>query len=276
MPTSAEALARASADPDFDFSAPTDSPAVSSSTCSSRAPCSSSAACRAAGVVSGNLLATSTLLALSAVAFVLVLVIVLWPLVRLGRPAVPPRAFAASLAYFSMIGLGFMFVQIPFLQRFSVYLGHPTYTFSIILFLMILAAGAGSFLSDRVALGGRWATRLPLVIAALVVIETALLQPVTDLTIGGGLLSRTLVVAVLVVPLALMLGMCFPIGLRLTGRHSDVITAWMWGVNGAAGVMASVVAVMASMWLGINVSLWIAAALYLALVIPMRWLGKVP
>ena len=106
-------------------------------------------------------------------------------------------------------------------------------------------------------------------IAALIVLVTLVLQPLTDATIGFGLPIRTLVVAAIVVPLALLMGMCFPIGLRLAGRHSEAITAWMWGVNGAAGVMASIVAVMASMWLGIDVSLWIAAAVYAALVLPM-------
>ena len=167
-----------------------------------------------------------------------------------------------------------MFVQIPFLQRFSVYLGHPTYTFSIILFLMILAAGLGSIASERIEVirSGRLVF-LPLGIALLVVAETLLLQPVMDLTLGWGLPGRTAVVALFVGPLAFALGYCFPIGLRLTGQHSDRVTAWMWGVNGACGVMASIFAVMVSMWLGIHANLLIAAALYAALALPMRRLS---
>ena len=52
-----------------------------------------------------------------------------------GRPALPTPLFASALLYFAIIGFAFMLIQIAFLQRFSVYLGHPTYTFSIILFL---------------------------------------------------------------------------------------------------------------------------------------------
>ena len=59
--------------------------------------------------------------------------------------------FLASLGYFAAIGLGFMMVQVPFMQRFSVYLGHPTYGVVVTLFSMILMTGVGSFLSDRVA-----------------------------------------------------------------------------------------------------------------------------
>jgi hypothetical protein len=130
--------------------------------------------------------------------------------------------------------------------------------------------------SDRLELAGRAARALPLVIAGAILVITFLLQPVTEATIGGGLVTRTFVVALFIAPLAWFLGMCFPLGLRLAGQHSDTITAWMWGVNGAAGVMASIVAVMVSMWLGIDVSLWIAAALYAALVFPMRALSGGP
>jgi hypothetical protein len=62
------------------------------------------------------------------------------------------------------------------------------------------------------------------------------------------------------------------VGLRLVGRQASALNAWMWGINGASGVMASILAVMVSMWLGIDVNLLIAAVLYLLLVWPMRTL----
>jgi hypothetical protein len=228
------------------------------------------------GVVSGNQLATFTLIALSVIVAVLVAAIVLWPLARIGRPDLPPVAFGAALWYFAAIGTGFMLVQIPMLQRFSVFLGHPTYTFSIILFLMILSAGAGSYLSDRVVLGSRTAARLPLLIAGGIVAATVLLQPVVDATVIWSLPGRTAVVALFVAPLAVMMGFCFPLGMRLIGEHSSRISAWMWGVNGAMGVLASVLAVMVSMWVGIHVNLFLAAAIYAGLPIPMRLLARRP
>jgi hypothetical protein len=62
--------------------------------------------------------------------------------------------------------------------------------------------------------------------------------------------------------------------MRLLSRLSAPATAWMWGVNGAAGVMASIVAVAVSMWLGIGVNLAIAAVCYLLLAVPMRALAR--
>jgi hypothetical protein len=260
-------------DPYFDFAAPTDRRPFFFNMLKPRGFFLRDAS-SSAGVVSGNLRATRTLLALAVVAAMLVLAIIVWPLVAIGPPALQSGVFAAALAYFAIIGFAFMFIQIPFLQRFSVYLGHPTYTFSIILFLMILSAGLGSIASERMDVArSRRVVQLPLAIAAAVMVETLLLQPVIETTVGWGLPGRTLVVAAFVTPVAFALGYCFPLGMRLLGRHSDRVTAWMWGVNGACGVMASILAVMLSMWLGIHANFLVAAALYALLPIPMRQLA---
>ena len=265
---------RAVEDPNFDFSPPTDARPFFFNMLKL------GAALRhvpvpAAGIIEGNLAATSTLLALLGVTTVLVLAIIVCPLAVVGWPDIPAAVFGWSLSYFAAIGCGFMLIQIAFLQRFSVYLGHPTYTFSVILFLMILSAGAGSLLSERLALARyRSLQILALGIAAVVLVEARLLQPAIDGTIGWNLFGRTATVAAFVVPLACGLGVCFPIGIRLIGRHSQTVTAWMWGVNGAFGVLASIVAVMVSLWWGIGANMLVAAVLYGLLVVPIGRLGQ--
>jgi hypothetical protein len=114
---------------------------------------------------------------------------------------------------------------------------------------------------------------IPIVTAAVALAEVAVLQTVLNHTVAWPLAGRTFVVAAFVAPLAFLMGNCFPIGIRLIGRHSDQVAAWMWGVNGACGVMASILAVMISMWLSIDTGLVIAAALYLLLLVPMRSLA---
>jgi hypothetical protein len=226
------------------------------------------------GVMWGNLRATVTLVVLFAVATLLVALIVGWPLLRAGRPAMPPGVFAWAVHYFAAIGCGFMFIQIPFLQRFSVYLGHPTYSLAIILFTMILAAGCGSFVSDRVEADGRTARRIPLAIAFLTTAAVFLLQPVANATVMFGLPLRSFVVVLFVAPLAFLLGFCFPIGMRLVGRSSSQVAAWMWGINGATGVLASIVAVGISMWIGTQANLIVAALLYLSLPLALTGLSR--
>ena len=75
---------------------------------------------------------------------------------------------------------------------------------------------------------------------------------------------------VLVAPIAIVLGFCFPLGLRAVGRISPQATAWMWGINGACGVLASIAAVALSISFGIWVNLVGAAILYAFLTLPAR------
>jgi len=227
------------------------------------------------GVSGGNLRATVTLLVLLALTTLLVAAIVVWPLVRTGRPpGLSHTDFGLALVYFGLIGAGFMLVQIPFLQRFSVFLGHPTYSLAIILFTMILATGIGSFLSDRTSLDDRLVRRIPILIAVVIAASVLLLQPVVGATVKYGLLTRSAVVIFFVAPLALLLGYCFPIGMRFVGRTSDRTAAWMWGINGAASVLAAIAAVAISMWVGTQANLIVAALLYLSLPVAMRGLSR--
>jgi len=227
------------------------------------------------GVIPGNLRATKTLFVLFAVSLALVATVILAPLVASGLPAMGLGSFALALAYFASIGLGYMLVQIPLMQRFSAYLGHPTYALVVVLFSMILATGIGSWWSDRLRIEDdvRLARRFPLVIAAAIAAATLALQPLIDATIGFGLPFRILCVLLLLSPVAFLLGLGFPLGLRLVTRISGDAMPWMWGVNGAASVLAAVLSVAVSMSLGIHTNLIVALTLYasLALVAPALW-----
>ena len=267
------ALSRATADDVFDFSPATDARPFFFSMLKPRAFLRVYDVPRG-GVMWGNLRATLTLVVLFGVATLLVALIVGWPLLRAGRPALSRGTFGWGVLYFAAIGCGFMFIQIPFLQRFSVYLGHPTYSLAIILFTMILAAGAGSFVSDRIPADGSRARRIPIAIAVLTAMVIALLQPVANATVTYGLFARSLVVVLFVAPIAFLLGFCFPIGMRLVGRSSSEAAAWMWGINGATGVLGSIVAVAISMWIGTYASLIVAGLLYLFLPVALAGLAR--
>jgi hypothetical protein len=267
-------LDAAAADPFFDFSPPTDQRPYffnilkPSREMAERIP--------EEGIAWGNLGATMTLAALCVIATALVVTIIVVPLLITGLPQMRIGTFLAALTYFATIGCGYMLVQIPFLQRFSVLLGHPTYTFAVILFSMILFTGIGSFLSDRLRLeGGYRLLWLPASIAASLVAIVFLLDPAIRSSAALGLTGRTLMVLAFTAPVSLLLGGCFPVGMRLVGRVSDSATAWMWGVNGACGVIASVVAVAVSMWVGIDTNLLVAAFLYALLALPMIALSRV-
>lgn len=256
-------------DPDFDFTPPNDNRPYFFNQLRLRSFAKTSGLPRD-GLAWGNLSATKTLVALFLISTVLVAAIVVGPLVAAGASARRIPRFGAALTYFAAIGAGFMLIQIPFLQRFSVFLGHPVYTFAIVLLSMILFTGIGSYFSDRIPVAPgspvRW---LPIAIAIAIATEAFLLPRVVHAATAWPLVGRSLVVLAFTGPLSLMLGCCFPVGMRLVGRLTDTGAAWMWGVNGGASVLASVVAVGISMWVGISANLALAAMCYLMLTFPM-------
>ena len=95
-----------------------------------------------------------------------------------------------------------------------------------------------------------------------------MLPPVLSRTVTAGLAARTGVVLLTAAPLSMLLGMCFPFGVRLISINSSLI-AWAWGVNGAMGVLASILAVALSIWVQIDANFWVASGLYLALSAPL-------
>ncbi|MFP8881213.1 MAG: hypothetical protein VCE43_18065, partial [Myxococcota bacterium] len=265
----AERLAAAAVHPDYDYQPPTDGrPYFFNILKFSRIHKVGDVSL---GVVAGNVRATATLVILFAIAFLLVAAIIFVPLIYSGLPEMGAAGFTWAVVYFASLGAGFMLIEIPLLQSFSVYLGHPAYTYAVILFSMIFFAGIGSGLSERVDLDGRaWRILAPLTVSALALALAFGLPFVVDATVAMATPVRCAIAVTLVAPLATVLGFCFPLGLRAVERIAPEATAWMWGINGACGVLASIVAVAVSISLGISANLFSAAFLYLFLMLPAR------
>jgi hypothetical protein len=218
------------------------------------------------GVYEGNLVATGTLLILLVVAAVLVVLTIVVPL----RPAIKDVGgglAAGGTLYFMLIGIGFMMTEIGLLQRASVFLGHPMYSLSILLFTLILTTGLGSLLSERFPLNDRgrfagWA----IIVGAYILVLPAWL-PTLFLALDGSSLSVRAAACVLAVaPAGIMMGFGFPTGMRLISAIDNRPTPWFWGINGAAGVLASVIAVACSIAFGISTTITLGGLCYLFLI----------
>lgn len=218
------------------------------------------------GVASGNLRATNTLALLIVLSGLLVLFTIVVPL----RPAirdVGKRLAYGGTAYFLLIGAGFMCAEIALLQRMSVFLGHPIYSLSITLFSMILSTGIGSFLSDRFPLEGRSRFAFWSVLTAAYILSLTLWLPSALLTFDSeGLVARALVSIAAIAPAGFLMGFGFPTGMRLISAVDSKPTPWFWGINGAAGVLASCFAVLCSIAFGITATLVLASVCYLLLI----------
>ena len=168
-----------------------------------------------------------------------------------------------------------MLIEIPLMQRFTVLLGHPVWSLAIVLFSMILSTGLGSLLSDRLPTdGARRLLVLPCVIALAILVACAAIQPAIDAALASSLPVRAVVTVLFTMPLGLLLGFCFPVGMRLVQAHSGRAMPWMWGINGGFGVLGSVMSVMVSMAWGISWSLMLGGCCYLVLLAPIAVLRR--
>jgi hypothetical protein len=171
---------------------------------------------------------------------------------------------APFLVYFAAIGLGFMLVEISQMQRLVVFLGHPTYGLSVVLFTLLLASGLGSWSTSRFSASRQAAT---LALAALLVVLTTFgfaTREVVQAFAGAATPVRILVAVAMLFPLGLVMGTAFPLGMRAAIARAPALAPWLWGINGATSVCASVLAVALALTVGISASYWTGVACYAA------------
>ena len=178
------------------------------------------------------------------------------PRVRLGEV----RWF---LAYFAAIGLGFMLVEISLMQRLILLLGHPTYGLSVVLFALLLGSGAGSFLTRNIPVdGAQSAARRRLTLLLIMVTAIGLATPFAIAALETSSITlRASVAGGLFFGAGLLMGQAFPLGMRLAAGREE-LTPWLWAMNGATSVCASVLAVVIALSWSISAAFWTGTAFY--------------
>jgi len=184
------------------------------------------------------------------------------------------RQTPLPLLYFVAVGLGYILVEIAFIQRFVLFLGHPTYALTVVIFLLMLSSGAGSLFSRC------WLPRTELAWMPITLVISALLVDVFFLPhwlaawVGLGFYYRLVVSGLLLAPLGFVMGMPFPTGLRAlaadpvlgistAAANDDNVVEWAWAMNAAASVLGSVLAMVIAIQFGLNVTLGCGVAAYL-------------
>jgi hypothetical protein len=203
---------------------------------------------------------TVAVLALTAVCIVL-------PLVLTSR-RIRITSTLPLLIFFCAIGLGFLLIEIAQMQRLILFLGHPTYGLSVVLFSLLLFSGIGSLASERIVAvtpnpGVRPSALWPLAALLAVLVVFAFVTPaVIDGAYGQTTPLRIASAVALVAPMAFLMGMPFPLGMKIASLRPDAPTAFFWGINGATSVCASVLAVAISMGWGISMAFWAGCFAY--------------
>lgn len=209
------------------------------------------------------------LVTLLIVSVVLSLIFIIAPLVFVRkRVPLPTGGALIALFFFASIGLGYILVEISQLQRLIIFLGHPIYSITVVLFSMLFSSGLGSISSSLILKGKSPGARFILTIMFLLLIMLAFVtiwQPVIIASfVGASVFFRIFIALCFLFPLGFVMGMPFPTGMTLAGARFSEHTPWFWAVNGAASVVASVLSACISITWGFTVTLSVGFAAYLS------------
>lgn len=195
--------------------------------------------------------------------------VLLFLIVPLALKRHAPRHSPIPLLYFIALGLGYILVEIAFIQRFVLFLGHPTYALTVVIFLLLLSSGAGSLFSrywvPQTQMG--W---VPLALVVATLVSYVFFLPVRLASLVGLAFEyRLLISALLLVPLGFVMGMPFPTGLRALAGSADAIAdgseqavEWAWAMNAASSVLGSVLAMVIAIQFGLSATLACGAMAY--------------
>ena len=191
------------------------------------------------------------------------LLLILLPLAladtRLAFGAAPAILRRRVPVYFLALGLGFMAIEIPFLQRFSLFLSHPLYAAAVVLASFLIFAGLGARFAARLQPAARWPFAA---IAGLALLYVAVLPSVLASLMGLAQGWKILLTILLVAPLAFCLGMPFPLGLAAVAGRAAALVPWAWGINGFASVVATLLATLLAIHWGQSAVVVAAVLLY--------------
>jgi len=227
------------------------------------------------GVNRKNMEAVFTLMVFSIAAGLLAggLVLAAWRIaVNQGAVLLPKDLSLVAMG----LGFGFIFIEVAFMQRFIIFLGHPTYSLSVILFCLLLYCGAGSFLTSKIPKRHtRHALILRLGLLVIYFLLTGLGYPFFFRTFHPCPITvRVGITALMLLPAGLLMGMAFPLVMKLTASQGKRVLPWLWGVNGAASVFGSVIATVIAVFFGITWLYVSGVVLYMACLAGIGWLNN--
>lgn len=167
-----------------------------------------------------------------------------------------------TFLHFSAIGIGFMFVEILLLHHFVLYFGNPVHAAAAVISILLLSAGTGSLFSGRLTHSHAALFRICAVVALCLCAGVLLLQPVLAATVQTSMGIKAIIAVLIIFPTGFLMGMPFPLGIGLLGKHAPALIPWAWAVNGCFSVVSTGAATLLALQSGFSVVLLAAAGMY--------------
>ena len=205
----------------------------------------------------------AVLLLLLVQSIILSFIFIILPLLTSGKTRFKAGKSFGYLLYFLSLGIGFMFIEISFIQKFVLFLGYPAYAFAITIFSLLLFSGLGSYWTGTLKEGPRDnIKRAFLVLVPILLLYSLFLPQLFNYFIGENFWVKCLITVLLQMPLGFVLGMLFPLGIKVVNQVDVRMVPWAWGINGMSSVVSTIVAIMLAMNYGFAVVAYLAIIVY--------------
>ncbi len=184
--------------------------------------------------------------------------LILLPLIRLQKGS---GKHWQVLLYFGGLGVGYMWTELALIHRFILYLGQPVYATALVVAVLLIGSAAGSALTGRFSVCRPW--RWTAATAGILVLYVLLLGPLLQMTLPLAMPLRAALAVMVLTPAAVIMGMPFPLGLRLLNQVHQAEVPWAWGINSCLSVVGAAFATILAVEFGYSLLLLLAAAAYL-------------
>jgi len=179
--------------------------------------------------------------------------------------AVRSRKFPTFI-YFLLLGLAYMFLEMGFIQKMTLLIGHPVFGVAVTLLGFLVFSGCGSLASGHILASSQLTARkIWLTVLAIIVIgiaEIIVLMFWFDWLVGFSRPARILLGVAITAPLAFFMGIPFPTALKQLDITGKPLVPWAWGVNGFASVIGAVLGTSLAISMGFTTLALIALGCY--------------
>jgi hypothetical protein len=176
--------------------------------------------------------------------------------------------FDPMLLYFALIGLGFMFVEVPLIQKMILPLEHPSFAVATVLASLLVSSGTGSLLSQRHR--QLQSPNVLLVLAVLLVPHALSIDFLSGHMLSFPIALRLILSFLVIAPVGVLMGIPFPAGMGMLGRKSPLLIPWAWAVNGCFSVLAPAMAMLLAVSVGFRGVFLAGSLMYLLAFLVIR------
>ncbi len=172
---------------------------------------------------------------------------------------------ACGLAFFGVVGFAFMIIEIGLMQKFGLFLGHPTFGLMVVLPAILVAVALGAALSEKLPMSKALLTTTVGAggVCLISIVYGAVLDPLLSDWIAWKPIPRIIVTIVLCMVPGVAMGLMVPVGIRVLSKRDHDLIPWAWGLNGATSVVGTVAGTVLAIQIGFNGTLVLGGILYL-------------